>query len=344
MKMKNLSLCVALGFAFAALSSPAFAADKDKKATAAPAKTTSVGTSAAKAAVAASKPAATVETAKTAVDTAKAAAETPKKEVPLSAAKEAVKTPVETVPAPAATESSSFFGGFKKLFGSKEAPVQEKPQAAAPAPVPAPAPAPAPESAKTAAPAPESAKTAAPAPAPIPVIVPPSPVAQRAVTQAAGPSLEEDVSVREKAVDSKALDRAKSVAKLFDEKEKLKGSFSGMVMMMTPMLSMENPGKMDVIQKSIASATDKMTAEKEDLVVKNKAVFLAQTFTADELSQLEKFYESSVGQKLIKTSDEISRNDGMFIQRLVMSENQKTRDAVLKEIRKNDLKVPKGLE
>lgn len=79
-------------------------------------------------------------------------------------------------------------------------------------------------------------------------------------------------------------------------------------------------------------------------MVKNKALFLAQMFSSDELSQLEKFYEFPVGQKLIKSTDDISRNDAMFIQRIVMSDNQKVREAVLKEIKKNDLKVPKGME
>ncbi len=325
MKMKYLSLCVALGFALAAFQSPAFAADKDKKAAATPAKTTS----APKVSADKAKPAAPVSAVKEKVkETVKETVEVPKAAVPVEAPK--VEAPAPTVavpvpaPAPQAKESTSF---FKRLFGSKE-----KPSAAAPQ-VPAAAPAPMPNAMR----GPDRGPSFAPPP-------PPSPAAQRAAADAAATSFENDLSLREKAVDSKALDRAKSVAKLFNEKERLKGALNGTVMMFMPQLSRENEGQMEKVQKSIGTAVEKIAEDQEDLVVKNKAVFLAQTFTADELSQLEKFYESSVGQKLIKSSDEIARNDAMFAHRLVMMQTQKTREAVLKEIKRNDLKVPKGME
>jgi hypothetical protein len=309
MKTKTLTFCIAAGFALAALCTPALAADKDKKAVA---KTVAVGTSAVKAA--APK---TVEVGTSAVKASTAtpvgtAAQAATTTAPTAVA--ATTTTADAASTPQASEKTSFFGKFKKLFSSDKKTTAEKEQALPPPP----------------------ASRAAGA------LPPPPPPAPRAAM--GGMSIDDELSAREKAVDSKAFSEAKKVAKLTDEKEKIRGAYRGTIMMLTPMLDRENPGQMDKIQKSIAAAVDKLSEDKEDLMRKNRALFLAQIFSADELSDLAKFYDSSAGQKLAKLSDKIAQDDAMFIQRILMIDSQKAREAVLKEMKKNDLKIPKGME
>jgi hypothetical protein len=214
--------------------------------------------------------------------------------VPVEAALKIAPAPAEkkaaaeqASPAPQATESTSFFGRMKKFFSSEKKAAPGMPAGVMPPPV-----------IPMMGDAPRGSVKASPAPS--------------------MPDPDDEFSVREKALDSKALREAKKVAKLFDVKEKLKGSLRGTVMMFAPMLNQDNEGKMDKIQKSIETVAEDIAEDKEDIVLRNKAITLARIFTVDELEQLGKFLESSVGQKLIKSTNEIDRDDAMYIQKIVM--------------------------
>jgi hypothetical protein len=158
------------------------------------------------------------------------------------------------------------------------------------------------------------------------------------------PTIGEELSAMEKEVNPKDLDAAKKVAKLFDMKDRVRGALGMSGRMMAPMIERENPGQMDKIQKSMNDALNKMADEYEDDAIKNKAIYLAKTFNADELEQLQKFYESSVGKKMMKEGDQVARGDSEFSHRLGMLQGQKVREAMIKEMKKNDLKIPKNYE
>jgi hypothetical protein len=147
-----------------------------------------------------------------------------------------------------------------------------------------------------------------------------------------------------KAVDTKSFDAAMDVAKLFDLKERLKAPVRGESMMAMSMFERENQGKTETIRKVLDETADKIAASYEEGAQKNKAVFFAQNFTVEELAELKEFYESSVGQKLIKISDKMLQNDSMYIHELVMSKNQEIRAKMMEEMKSSGLKAPKPPE
>ena len=234
--------------------------------------------------------------------------------------------------APAAKESSSLLGGVKSFFGfgKKEVP-SEAPSAAR----------------AGQGPRPEMGMRGPNPERPVMGARPPRPESEP--RPAAGPrpdmpTIGEELSAMEKEVNPKDLDAAKKVAKLFDMKDRVRGALGMSGRMMAPMIERENPGQMDKIQKSMNDALNKMADEYEDDAIKNKAIYLAKTFNADELEQLQKFYESSVGKKMMKEGDQVARGDSEFSHRLGMLQGQKVREAMIKEMKKNDLKIPKNYE
>jgi hypothetical protein len=158
------------------------------------------------------------------------------------------------------------------------------------------------------------------------------------------PSIGQELAAMEKEVDPKTLSAAEDVAKLLDTKDKVKRFIRMPAMRSMPMVERENPGQGDKIRKSMDDAVDKIAASYEDDAVKSKAIALAKVFTVDELGQLEKFYGSAAGKKMLNQADEISRSDAEFGRSIEMRQREKIREAVVKEMKKNDLKIPKGME
>jgi hypothetical protein len=146
-----------------------------------------------------------------------------------------------------------------------------------------------------------------------------------------------------KVIDPKDMEIAMKIAKSFGSNDRIKGSLMGMTMGMMPMIYQANPGQMDKIQKVVNGVVDKVVAAHDEDAQKDKAQFFAQNFSTDELEQLKTFYESSAGQKLIKSSDEMSRRDAMFGQSVAMSGSMQVRDELFKALKKNDIKVPKAM-
>ncbi|MFA5040290.1 MAG: hypothetical protein WC464_01475 [Bdellovibrionales bacterium] len=271
---------------------------------------------------AAAKTAAAKET--TAAKAAPAAAETKEAPVADKAAEAVPAAPSAPAAAPAPAPAKGFFGG---LFGKKGAP------APAAAPVPGEAPKP--------------AANAKAGPGGMPMVPPPPPPPsglESSGRQAALPSISDELSAKEKGIDSKVLDAAKDAAKVLDTKEKIKSYLRMPATMVIMQFDQANPGKMDVIQKGVDEALGKLADSYADNAQKNKAIALARFYTADELNQLEKFFDSSTGKKTLKVWDQIAAADAEMGRMIEMRDRQKIQEALIKEMKRNDLKVPKSLE
>lgn len=163
-------------------------------------------------------------------------------------------------------------------------------------------------------------------------------------------SIEKDLDAREKAVDSKAFDVAKKVAKNFDVKDKIRTA-ARRAEMMRPggMMFRRGPGPEDEKARAEAekaraeseAAIEKLVKTHEDNAFKNKAIFFAQNFTVDELKTLEAFFSSAAGQKMIKSWGDMDRSDFDFGRKVERLQEQKIRDSMPKVEPKSDSKSDK---
>ncbi len=290
-----------------AAPSPGYAADKK-----AAAKETTVETTSAKAAT----PAKTA-TAKEVPAKAAEAKEAPAKAA-VVAEKPAEAAAPEAVPAPTPVPEKKSF--FKKLFGGgdkkEEAPKPASAEGVAPVPPPA------------------AASRGAPS-------MPPPPQIRPAGSM---PSIDDELSAMQKEVDSKAYDAAKDVAKVLDVKEDLKAQLRMPALMIAPMVDVANPGQGDKVRQSAEAVVEKYADKYESAAMKSKAIALAKVFTADELEQLEKFYGSSAGKKALKMWGRVMQAGADVGRQIEARESSNIREAVIKEMKRNDLKIPKGLE
>jgi hypothetical protein len=76
---------------------------------------------------------------------------------------------------------------------------------------------------------------------------------------------------------------------------------------------------------------------------KNKAIVYAQMFTGAELEQLQKFYASPVGQKMLQSTPEMMHRNAILDQSIMMQTVAEVRKRMLNELKKNGLKVPKAI-
>jgi len=145
-------------------------------------------------------------------------------------------------------------------------------------------------------------------------------------------------------LDAKAFDVAKKAAKHFDMKEKSQNAMRGTAMMTMMSLRHENQGQEEKIQKVVDEVIESVAEKSEELAQKNRAAFLARTFTVDELRDLESFWGSATGQKMIKAWDQMSRSDADFGRNLAMAQRQDVTKAIVAGLKKNGLTIPKAME
>lgn len=153
-----------------------------------------------------------------------------------------------------------------------------------------------------------------------------------------------DLEAAAKGIDPKNLEIGKKIAKHFDIKEEVKNAIRRPTAMMVSMFVKENPEKIEKVQSVIDEAVNSAAVKNEEEGQKNRAIFLARNFTTNELNQLQAFFETSAGQKMIQNWDKMSRDDAIFSRELAMANVSRIREEVLKEAVKNDLKIPKELE
>ncbi|MDR3425409.1 MAG: DUF2059 domain-containing protein [Alphaproteobacteria bacterium] len=150
--------------------------------------------------------------------------------------------------------------------------------------------------------------------------------------------------------DSKNLEIARKIVALLGQNNPnrnpmmMRGPMMGITMSIVPMIDRENKGKEAEIQKIASGVMDKIAAQHSDDAEKDKAIAYAQIFTYPELEQLKSFYESDAGKKLIQSNNDLNAHEAMLSQDSAMSAAEEARTAMIKELKKNDIDIPKELE
>ncbi len=147
-----------------------------------------------------------------------------------------------------------------------------------------------------------------------------------------------------KDIDPKRLDAAKKVAKHFEVKDKIESAIRAPLRSVQFRLRSENADKFDKIQAVVEETVKAEAGKHEEAGRENKAIFLAQNYTVDELKQLESFFGSEAGQKTIKLWSLMAQRDMAFGQNVAAHQATGLREAALKKAKKEGLKIPEALE
>ena len=108
-----------------------------------------------------------------------------------------------------------------------------------------------------------------------------------------------------------------------------------------PSVLEENSGKEDKVQKAAADVMGKIDAKHAGDDDENRAIAYAQVFTHAELEQIKDFYESSAGKKMIQSSDDLEVHEMQLKQDSGITKAYEAREAIIAELKKDGLKVPK---
>jgi len=144
-------------------------------------------------------------------------------------------------------------------------------------------------------------------------------------------------------IDPRSVAVAQDIVKSFDMKNMLQGILGAMSKAIVPLIAQANPGQDSKIQSIVFDAVQKSMAAHMDEMDKNKAVVYAEMFSYDELVQLRDFYQSPVGQKMIKSTPQMMTRSMALDQNIMLATMREANRQILQQLKDNGMKVPKEL-
>jgi len=144
-------------------------------------------------------------------------------------------------------------------------------------------------------------------------------------------------------VDPKNLAIAKELIQSFDMNSLMQGVFGAITRTLMPMILRDNPNQLQQVQKIAMEAVQKSFMAHMDELANNKAIIYAQMYSYDELVQLKAFYQSPVGQKMLKTMPEMMQKSMILDKDIMLKAIQESTQGLRDGLQKNGLKVPKEM-
>jgi hypothetical protein len=111
-----------------------------------------------------------------------------------------------------------------------------------------------------------------------------------------------------------------------------------------PIILESNPGQDARIEPIITNAVQKAIMEHMGELEGNRAAVYADYFTVSELEQLRDFYQSPVGQKMIKVTPDMMARSAALDHDLMIDAVRAANKEISRQLKKNGMKVPKDIE
>jgi hypothetical protein len=153
--------------------------------------------------------------------------------------------------------------------------------------------------------------------------------------------------VAEKPAQSDAAQRAalsREVVQLFGLRTLMSNVMTVTSKTILPIILEANPGQDARIEPIITAAVQKAIMEHMGELEGNRAAVYADYFTVGELEQLRDFYQSPVGQKLIKVTPDMMARSAALDHDLMIDAVRAANKEISRQLKKNGMKVPKDIE
>ena len=144
-------------------------------------------------------------------------------------------------------------------------------------------------------------------------------------------------------IDPQNIKIAQDIVKSFDLKLQLHVVLDNMSKTIVQLVNQANPGQGDKVKDIISDAIEKNMSLHMGEMNENKAKVYAQVFTHNELLKLKDFYNSPLGQKMIKSTPEMMKLSAALDQSVMLSVIHDTNRDVVEQLKKNGMKIPKEL-
>lgn len=137
---------------------------------------------------------------------------------------------------------------------------------------------------------------------------------------------------------------SREVVKLFGLRTLMSNVLTVTSKTILPIILESNPGQDARIEPIITNAVQKAIMEHMGELEGNRAAVYADYFTVSELEQLRDFYQSPVGQKMIKVTPDMMARSAALDHDLMIDAVRAANKEISRQLKKNGMKVPKDIE
>lgn len=145
-------------------------------------------------------------------------------------------------------------------------------------------------------------------------------------------------------VDPKTFAAAKDLVRSFDMSNLMQSVFNVMAKTMLPLIMRDNPNQSQQGQQLIIDAVQKTFMAHMDEFENNKAIVYAQMYSYDEIMQLKTFYQSPIGQKMLKTMPDMMQKTMVMDQSIILKSMDEAKRSIAESLRKSGMKVPREMD
>jgi len=146
------------------------------------------------------------------------------------------------------------------------------------------------------------------------------------------------------AADQDSYQLARRLVDLQVGEEARKKAADTLILMITPLVMRDNPGKQDAVTRILQESFAPIIASAVDDSSRQTAELYAQTFSPEELQSLIDFQNSDLGKKFRRFNIESLPKVKDFTKAAMLSKTTEATKALVTQLKANDLNVPKELD